>query len=384
MLVIEPPAARFEAEDTAPVRGEHLLERVSALENRLSRLTDKLQQTLDLMLKQAQNSYFDHTLIEALIATLSEAGAIEAEGLRKLWREQCRRDTEQQDEKTRRLALRRKIIASYSGTERSGFEQLVGEGLDLLEAQETLRGISRLELAADLSTDNTPLLSFLGQHFFAASRMTEARSYLARAFQSAPDDVGLCLLLGIACGEEGETERARALLGQLVGQGRESFAAHYGLGRLLAADERWTEALREFKRALALRPSAEAHYVLGSAYYMLGRDRLAAQHLRRAVKLDEGYAAALYTLGLVYLRAGERERARLAFKSAHAASRSEPDAPYRAASRRVLRAGAAPDVPPLFDSLRQARGHLFTGADKRLAEMVKDDALKAMLSAGKQ
>jgi hypothetical protein len=43
MLMVEPAAARYEDNGLAGTHVEHLLERVSALESRLARLTDRLQ-----------------------------------------------------------------------------------------------------------------------------------------------------------------------------------------------------------------------------------------------------------------------------------------------------------------------------------------------------
>jgi oligoendopeptidase F len=87
MLVVEPPTARFEDGGLVASHEEHLLERISALENRFMRLTDKLEQALNLMLKQARSVYFDHTLLDALIEVLNEAGSFDAVRLNKLWRE---------------------------------------------------------------------------------------------------------------------------------------------------------------------------------------------------------------------------------------------------------------------------------------------------------
>jgi hypothetical protein len=49
MLVVEPPAARYEDSGMMPTHEEHLLERVSALENRHLRLTEKLGGTVVLV-----------------------------------------------------------------------------------------------------------------------------------------------------------------------------------------------------------------------------------------------------------------------------------------------------------------------------------------------
>ena len=58
MLVVEPAAGRYEALESGSSNDEHLLERISALENRLMRLSEKLERGLDLLLRQAQHSHF--------------------------------------------------------------------------------------------------------------------------------------------------------------------------------------------------------------------------------------------------------------------------------------------------------------------------------------
>jgi tetratricopeptide (TPR) repeat protein len=106
------------------------------------------------------------------------------------------------------------------------------------------------------------------------------------------------------------------------------------------------------------------------------RDRLALRHLRKAVELDNGYAAAFYMLGLVYLRAGERERASEAFEAARSTDASDPL--YRQATvRRLTLSGEIPASPPLFYASRQTGKKVLTGGDRRLAEVLREDALGA-------
>jgi len=47
MIIVEPLGARYDAADAAATHEEHLLERISALENRLERLTEKVERALD-------------------------------------------------------------------------------------------------------------------------------------------------------------------------------------------------------------------------------------------------------------------------------------------------------------------------------------------------
>ena len=373
MLVVEPPAARYEDSGMAATHEEHLLERVSALENRLTRLTDKLEQTLDLLLRQAKNSYYDHALIDTLITVLSEAGALDAVRLNKLWRERCQEDTAEQEMAVRREQLRTEILQAYRGAEHAAFERFVNEGIELLKEKETQRGIRTLERAAALANGNAPLHSMIGEHFFEAGKNTLARDYLERALAADARCESARLLLGLICGDAGEVARARQLLKEFLKGEKASFAAHYGLGRLLVSEKRWGEAAREFKAALTAQPSPEAHYAIGCVYYRLNRLRLAARHLRKAIEADRDYTEAYYVLGLVLSVLGEADEARAAFQAVTEAEGGEPH--YRSSARRVLRTGELPAKPKIFGIDEGAAKGLIMGGDRRLALVVRRDAL---------
>lgn len=376
MLVVEPPAARFEDGGVVASNEEHLLERVSALENRLSRMMDRLQQTLDLMLKQAKNTYFDHALIDSLITVLNEAGALDMMKLNALWRERSQQDPAAPGATSpREPSLRARIVSAYGGTDPAAFERFVNAGFELLHNNDVERGIPTLEYAAALDVCNAPLHSMLGEHFFEAGKAVLARDYLERALAADPQNERVRLLLGLSCGDAGDIERSRELLRDSIKQKGESFAARYGLGRLLVSEQKWTEALKEFKSALATRPSAEAHYALGCIYYQLDRASMAARHLRQAVEMDSHYAAALYLLGLSLLRLNESEQARAALS---AACEAEDDkSQLCSAARRALRTNEIPVNPKLFGLSGVAKKGLITGGEKRLAQAVRQDALGA-------
>lgn len=373
MIVVEPAALRYENTELAAASEEHLLERISVLENRLLRLTDRIEKGLDLLLRQAQNSYFDRALLKSLISLLSQDGLVKAGRLERLWNERCQKEAVEQEELTRREQLLAKILSGYHGTERSRFEEFVNDGFLLIADDQVLRGVLILEQAAEMSADNTPLLSFLGEHFFRIGKNKLAREYLARAFEATPEDNRISLMLGLVCGDDGDTERAKQLLSVATLRGGSSFAAHYGLGRLFVAERKWQNALREFKRALAARPSPEAHYALGCLYYQLVRDALAGRHLRKAIEMDGGYTEALHVLGLVYARAGQRKLAKEAFAKARAILDAAEESP----GGKAVSPRSADEVRPLFQVFRNKKKRLFTGGDTRLARAVREDALRA-------
>lgn len=113
MLVVQPTSTRFEAADAGVSTNEHLLERISATENRITRLAERLERSLDLVLRQAQNSSFDRSLVKALIDVLSEEGLIKKERLEQVWAEQCKKADAQEANRSKRrkaAAKRRKSV----------------------------------------------------------------------------------------------------------------------------------------------------------------------------------------------------------------------------------------------------------------------------------
>jgi len=373
MLVIEPAAGRYEALESGSSNEEHLLERISALENRLMRLSEKLERGLDLLLRQAQHSHFDRALVKALVGVLTEDGLVDGDKLERLWLNRCQKDAEEQLESEHREELRLKILATHRGQQDS-FIQFVNEGFLFIDDDQPARGIRSLQRAADIDSDNAPLLYFLGEYFFKKGKTHQAEGYLARVYELSPRDRRVSLLLGLTCADEGQIERAKELLNNATQLGGPTFAAHYGLGRLFVAEAKWPRALQQFKLALATKNSPEAHYTLGCLYYQLRRDALATRHLKKAVELDEDYGEAFQVLGLIAERAGEQDQAGEYFKKARS----------RIVSKRAKRkdSSAAPTAP-LFRLVKPHSRRLITGGDRRLAEALRQDALNACSAVSK-
>jgi len=350
MIIVEPGSTKFEAGPASLSTDEHLLERISAAENRVARLAERLEKSLDLLLRYAQNAYFDRSLMRALVGLLTEDGVIETERLERMWSERCQRDTVEQEENVHRDELRLRILASARVADKLVFEELVNEGFVFIEDKQIPQGIAKLQRAADLAEGNAPLNLFIGEHFFRRGKTKQARAYLTKAHAALPDDVRISLLLGLTYADDGEVALAKDLLSNATAHGGSSFAGHYGLGWVFVTEKNWRRALGEFKRALTVRPSPEAHYVLGCVYYELNRDALAVRHLRKATEMDANYAEAFFLLAHVYERTGRKELARQALEKA---------------GRKNV------------NLLQITTSRLMAGADKRLANALREDALQA-------
>jgi tetratricopeptide (TPR) repeat protein len=358
MIVVEPTSTRFEAAPASLSTDEHLLERISAAENRVARLAERLERSLDLLLRYAQNAYFDRSLMRALVALLTEDGVVQTERLERMWTERCQRDSVEQEENVHRDELRLRILAGAGVRDKQAFDELVNQGFLLIEDKQVPQGIAKLQAAAEIEDDNAALNLFIGEHFFRRGKTKQARVYLSKAHAASPDDLRISLLLGLACADDGEVELAKNLLSSATAQGGSSFAVHYGLGWVFVAEKNWRRALGEFKRALTVRPSPEAHYVLGCLYYELNRDALAVRHLRKATEMDGGYSEAFSLLAQAYERTGRKELARQALEKAGGKN------------------------PSPFQVSKSGSFRLITGADKRLADALREDALAADFTNG--
>ena len=88
MLVVEPPSMRVGMSETTP-NEEHLLERLTILENTMGRLAERLEQGLKLLLRQSETAYTNHALVKSVIEILNECGVVDNDRLESMWRAEC-------------------------------------------------------------------------------------------------------------------------------------------------------------------------------------------------------------------------------------------------------------------------------------------------------
>jgi hypothetical protein len=88
MLVVQPPSVRVDVPSTTP-HEEHLLERMTMLENTLARLAERLEHALKLLLRHSETAYNNHALVKSLIEMLNECGVVDNNKLELMWRDEC-------------------------------------------------------------------------------------------------------------------------------------------------------------------------------------------------------------------------------------------------------------------------------------------------------
>ncbi|HKG21457.1 MAG TPA: tetratricopeptide repeat protein [Blastocatellia bacterium] len=354
-----------------PTLEEHLLERISALEASLQRAHDRLELMLDLVHRQATSGLYDHAMLDALVEHLSERGAVEDGKLETLWRDRIAEhyeDASGQEEFEHRVE---RMLAAFNGENMDLFSRLLDTGADLFIAGNSKRGVRYFEKAFVLDPANAVLAYFIGEHFFRINKPVLARAYLERAVEKGPENHLAMLMLGVICGDDGDLESAKDYLSHALKIKKNSFTAHYGLGRILVSEGRLREAITHLKRALTIKPTPEMYYLVGRAYLEDGRPEIALRHLRRCIELDPKFDAALYHLGLIYLRQENILLAQEHFKAAYEINPRESR--YRVALR-ARKAGRLAPLP-VFGRAAVASRKVVTSGDVRLVELLRSDLL---------
>jgi tetratricopeptide (TPR) repeat protein len=356
-----------------PTLEEHLLERITALETALMRAQDRLEIMLELLHRQATSGLYDHAMIDALVEHLSERGAVEGGKLETLWRDRVAEHYEEASEKDKFDNLLELMLSDFGGDNIDLFARLLDTGADLFIEGNGKRGIRYFEKALVLDPANAVLSFFIGEHFFRVNKPTLSQIYLERAVDKEPDNHLAMLMLGVICGDNGELDSAKSYLTSALKLKKNSFTAHYGLGRILASEGKLGEAITHLKQALRLKPTPEMYYLVGRAYLEYGRAEVALRHLRRCVDLDPKFDAALYHLGLIYLRQEEMLLAQEHFQAAADLNPREPR--YRLALR-TRKAGNLSPLP-VFGRAAVSNRKVVTNGDVRLVELLRSDLLEA-------
>ena len=108
MLVVQPPSVRVDVPSTTP-HEEHLLERMTMLENTLARLAERLEQGLKLLLRHSETAYSNHALVKSLIEILNECGVVDNGTLETKWRDECKKLKETERNESRQSKKSRKV-----------------------------------------------------------------------------------------------------------------------------------------------------------------------------------------------------------------------------------------------------------------------------------
>lgn len=374
MLVIFPPAIRHDDGIVPSYYEDHLLERVSLLELRLAQVTEQLAMAYEFISREAKGFQKDHALLQSFFETIQKVNPDLSDVISKNTLEIYNVKNEERQTKNKTDKILSEILAGRDDKHNELLTYLFFESVKLLEQNEEKQAFSTLERAVSHSPKNVPLLVFAAECLFRADKFTEARKNLETAFEIAPQNEKVLLLLGAICADEAETEKARRLLSVLVNIPDKNLCVNYIWGMLATFEKNWTESLAAFKQSLTNEHFPEIHYLIGCVFFQLKNYKSALNHLQKALSSDSKYADAWFMQSLVYNLSGDEENAKSSLQAAFESKEAG------AQCLEFLKGKAPPDFEKALPFLHfsQENKHLLTKNSPRLNKFFRVQILKSI------
>ena len=299
---------------------EHLLERISILEEALRRTAAGVRQALSTVYKLEQQTLVAQTGLESLAEVLGRSPGFSREEWSELWESRVDNQLLALEKRDRFAAVKDNIGALYRGPERSAFERRLDEADLALFAFDIEAALRALHAAYELDPQNYELAFFLGETSFNEGDAELAAGFFRAVLEARPEHYEGLVYSGVLSLERGQVDEARGLLERAVELYPSAFLPVFSLGAVYASHGRLEPAIRCLERAVDLDPIPQAHYLLGGCSYRIGRVGKAIRHLREAVRLDPAFEDAYHLLGLAFL---DRRWVRKALQALRAGQRLE-------------------------------------------------------------
>ncbi len=295
---------------------EHLLERISILEEAVKRTAETVRQLLGALHKQEKNILINQTGLSALRELLEQKHFIGWEEWSDLWESKMDYQLLALEKRERFLAIKERIAALHHGDKRKAFLQHLEDAEYALFAFDVERAVASLEAAFKLDRENYELAYFLGETHFNEGDTEQALVYFSRVLEVKPDHYEGLVYSGVIFYERGDHSRAEDYLKRAVAIYPDSFLPHFSLGAVYAGQGNLAKAVLLLERAVELDSVPQALFLLGSCYYEMGRLAPAVQTLQEAVRHDPAFEEAYHLLGLAYLDRHWTRKALEAFRQA--------------------------------------------------------------------
>ena len=296
---------------------EHLLERISVLEEAVKRSTETLEHLLGAMQKQEENLAMAEAGLATVRELLERKSLVDREEWELLWsrrRDQRLLAIEERDRFQRQRDL---ILALHRGERQAEFVRHLDDAGERFTALELDRAVEALEAAAGVDGENHELVHLLAECLFHAGDLPRAVSWFDRLLELKPEHFEGLVYGGVIRHERGDAPGALRLLQRAVELHGNQFLPHFSLGAVCAARGELEPAVKHLGRAVTLDPVPQALFLLGRCLHELGQLGPAKRCLEDAVQKSPLFEEAHYQLGLVYLDRRWHRKALEAFRRAH-------------------------------------------------------------------
>lgn len=280
---------------------EHLLERVSGLEEIVKRSAETLRSIADAVQKHERAIFVNQTGLLSTKELLEKKNVISPDELVELWESKMGEQMLALEKKQRFTERRDRILSLFRGEKRDRFRQLLADAESAIDAFDPDRGIKALEEAFKLDRDNYELSFFLGEVFFNDGNLDRAKHYLERTLEVQPDHFDAAVFYGVLLHERQDLKGAERWLRRAIQISQDSFLPYFSLGAIYARKGKLLRAQKFLEKAVQIEAIPQAYFLLGTIFYDKGQLERAIKSFQSAIKLDPEYEEAIYHLGLCYL-----------------------------------------------------------------------------------
>src|SRR5215210_6153155 len=159
---------------------EHLLERVSALEEIIKRSAETIRSLVDAVQKHERAIFINQTGLLSVKELLEKKNLLSSDEVVELWESKMGEQMLALEKKQRFTERKDRIVSLFRGEKRERFLVLVSDSEAAFDGFDPDRGIKYLEEAFRLDRDDYELSFFLGEMFFNDGNLDRAKSYLER------------------------------------------------------------------------------------------------------------------------------------------------------------------------------------------------------------
>lgn len=295
---------------------EHLLERISIVEEAVKRTAETVRQLLTAIGSQERASVLNQTGLATLRELLEEKHIVHHAEWTERWEEKMEYQLLALEKRERFEDLKERIVALFKGGKRKLFSELVEDAEYALVNFDIERALASLEAAYKLDRDNYELAYFLGETYFNEGDTAAALEFFERVLRVEPDHFEGLVYSGVIHQERGDSSRAEASLKQAVELYPDQFLPLFSLGAVYAGQGRLVEAQTLLEQAVAIDGVTQARYLLGNCLYEMGKGTAAIKQLQEVVRQDPAHEEAHHLLGLAYLDRHWNRKALDAFRRA--------------------------------------------------------------------
>lgn len=295
---------------------EHLLERISVLEEIVKRSAETLKILLEGMNRQEKNGFVAQTGILALKDLLERKGVLAEQEFVDLWESRVTHHMSVLEKRERFVERKERMLADFSAPRRDRFSALLSDAELAFFALDPAKALRHLEEAWKLDRTNVTLGFYLAESYFNEGETERAAAALRKVLEKEPKHFEALVYAGVLENEAGRTERALDLLRRAAALQPDAFLPHFAMGALLALSGQLAKAEVHLRRAASIEENAQAFSLLGTITYERGRLGDAIDAFEKAIRLDPADEDSLYQLGLCYLDRGWTHKAAERFRAA--------------------------------------------------------------------